>query len=159
MIAETYDKAYAIARERSASSERSDKFDALEEEFCAQFSEEELAEKRPLIKRYFHDDVLKKAMRNMILDEGIRLDGRSTTEIRPIWCEVGYLPCAHGSAIFTRGETQSLTTVTLGTKLDETQIDRRHRSSRLPEQFVLHSQLPAVTPPARHRPRTRPRAP
>ena len=111
VIAETYDKAYAIARERSAKHERSDKFDALEEEFCAQFSEEELAEKRPLIKRYFHDDVLKKAMRNMILDEGIRLDGRSTTEIRPIWCEVGYLPCAHGSAIFTRGETQSLTTV------------------------------------------------
>ena len=62
-------------------------------------------------------------MRNMILDEGIRLDGRSTTEIRPIWCAVGYLPCAHGSAIFTRGETQSLTTVTLGTKLDEKQID------------------------------------
>ena len=136
VIAETYDKAYAIARERSAKHERSDKFDALEEEFCAQFSEEELAEKRPLIKRYFHDDVLKKAMRNMILDEGIRLDGRSTTEIRPIWCEVGYLPCAHGSAIFTRGETQSLTTVTLGTKLDEKQIDDVLFKGS--EQFVLH---------------------
>ena len=140
VIAETYDKAYAIARERSAKHERSDKFDALEEEFGAQFSEEELAEKRPLIKRYFHDDVLKKAMRNMILDEGIRLDGRSTTEIRPIWCEVGYLPCAHGSAIFTRGETQSLTTVTLGTKLDEKQIDDVLFKGS--EQFVLHYNFP-----------------
>ena len=140
VIAETYDKAYAIARERSAKHERSDKFDALEEEFCAQFSEEELAEKRPLIKRYFHDDVLKKAMRNMILDEGIRLDGRSTTEIRPIWCEVGYLPCAHGSAIFTRGETQSLTTATLGTKLDEKQIDDVLFKGS--EQFVLHYNFP-----------------
>ena len=140
VIAETYDKAYAIARERSAKHERSDKFDALEEEFCAQFSEEELAEKRPLIKRYFHDDVLKKAMRNMILDEGIRLDGCSTTEIRPIWCEVGYLPCAHGSAIFTRGETQSLTTVTLGTKLDEKQIDDVLFKGS--EQFVLHYNFP-----------------
>ena len=140
VIAETYDKAYAIARERSAKHERSDKFDALEEEFCAQFSEEELAEKRPLIKRYFHDDVLKTAMRTLLLDEGIRLDGRSTTEIRPIWCEVGYLPCAHGSAIFTRGETQSLTTVTLGTKLDEKQIDDVLFKGS--EQFVLHYNFP-----------------
>lgn len=140
VIAETYDKAYAIARERSAKHERSEKFEALEEEFCAQFSEEELVEKRPLIKRYFHDDVLKKAMRNMILDEGIRLDGRHTTEIRPIWCEVGYLPCAHGSAIFTRGETQSLSTVTLGTKLDEKQIDEVLVKGT--EQFVLHYNFP-----------------
>lgn len=140
VIAETYDKAYAIARERSAKHERSEKFEALEEEFCAQFTEEELVEKRPLIKRYFHDDVLKKAMRNMILDEGIRLDGRHTTEIRPIWCEVGYLPCAHGSAIFTRGETQSLSTVTLGTKLDEKQIDEVLVKGT--EQFVLHYDFP-----------------
>ena len=140
VIAETYDKAYAIARERSAKHERSEKFEALEEEFCAQFSEEELVEKRPLIKRYFHDDVVKKAMRNMILDEGIRLDGRHTTEIRPIWCEVGYLPCAHGSAIFTRGETQSLSTVTLGTKLDEKQIDEVLVKGT--EQFVLHYNFP-----------------
>lgn len=140
VIAETYDKAYAIARERSAKHERSEKFEALEEEFCAQFTEEELVEKRPLIKRYFHDDVLKKAMRNMILDEGIRLDGRHTTEIRPIWCEVGYLPCAHGSAIFTRGETQSLSTVTLGTKLDEKQIDEVLVKGT--EQFVLHYNFP-----------------
>lgn len=140
VIAETYDKAYAIARERSAKHERSEKFEALEEEFCAQFTEEELVEKRPLIKRYFHDDVLKKAMRNMILDEGIRLDGRHTTEIRPIWCEVGYPPCAHGSAIFTRGETQSLSTVTLGTKLDEKQIDEVLVKGT--EQFVLHYNFP-----------------
>ena len=140
VIAETYDKAYAIARERSAKHERSEKFEALEEEFCAQFTEEELVEKRSLIKRYFHDDVLKKAMRNMILDEGIRLDGRHTTEIRPIWCEVGYLPCAHGSAIFTRGETQSLSTVTLGTKLDEKQIDEVLVKGT--EQFVLHYNFP-----------------
>ena len=140
VIDETYDKAYAIARERSAKHERTDKFEALEEEFCSQFTEEELVEKRPLIKRYFHDDVVKKAMRNMILDEGIRLDGRHTTEIRPIWCEVGYLPCAHGSAIFTRGETQSLTTVTLGTKLDEKQVDEVLVKGT--EQFVLHYNFP-----------------
>lgn len=140
VIDETYDKAYAIARERSAKHERTDKFEALEEEFCSQFTEEELVEKRPLIKRYFHDDVVKKAMRNMILDEGIRLDGRHTTEIRPIWCEVGYLPCAHGSAIFTRGETQSLTTVTLGTKLDEKQVDEVLVKGT--ELFVLHYNFP-----------------
>lgn len=140
VIAATYDKAYAIAKEQSAKHERSEKFEALEEEFCSQFSEEELAEKRALIKRYFHDDVLKKAMRNMILDEGVRLDGRKTDEIRPIWSEVGYLPAAHGSAIFTRGETQSLTTVTLGTKLDEKQIDDVLNQGS--EQFVLHYNFP-----------------
>ena len=140
VIAATYDKAYAIAKEQSSKHERTEKFEALEEEFCSQFSEEELEEKRLLIKRYFHDDVLKKAMRNMILDEGVRLDGRKTNEIRPIWCEVGYLPAAHGSAIFTRGETQSLTTVTLGTKLDEKQVDDVLNQGS--EQFVLHYNFP-----------------
>ncbi len=140
VIAETYDKAYAIARERSAKHERSDKFDALEEEFCAQFSEEELAEKRPLIKRYFHDDVLKKAMRNMILDEGIRLDGRSTTEIRPIWCEVGYLPCAHGSAYLHPRRDAVADDRYAGTKLDEKQIDDVLFKGS--EQFVLHYNFP-----------------
>ena len=140
VIAATYDKAYEIAKSMTAKHERSEKFDALEAEFEAQFSEEFLAEKGALIKRYFHDDVLKKAMRNMILDEGIRLDGRKTTEIRPIWCEVDYLPAAHGSAVFTRGETQSLTTVTLGTKLDEKQIaDVLVKGT---EQFVLHYNFP-----------------
>jgi uncharacterized Zn finger protein len=119
IIRELYDKAYAIATSGTMKHEREDKFNALEAEFAARFSEEELVEKAPLIHKYFHDDVQKKAMRNMILDEGKRLDGRRTDEIRPIWCEVGYLPAAHGSAIFTRGETQSLTTVTLGTKMDE----------------------------------------
>ena len=97
-------------------------------------------EKAPLIHKYYHDDVVKKAMRNMILDEGKRLDGRRTDEIRPIWCEVGYLPGAHGSAIFTRGETQSLTTVTLGTKLDEKMIDEVLVQGS--EKFVLHYNFP-----------------
>ena len=140
VIEVTYDKAYEIAKAMTSKHERMDRFDALEAEFEARFSEEELAEKAPLIKRYFHDDVLKKAMRNMILDEGIRLDGRKTTEIRPIWCEVDYLPAAHGSAVFTRGETQSLTTVTLGTKMDEKQIDDVLVQGS--EQFVLHYNFP-----------------
>ncbi len=103
VIAETYDKAYAVATSGTAKHERSDAFDAIVEEFCAQFSEEELAEKGGLIKKYFHDDVQKRAMRLMILDEGKRLDGRRTDEIREIACETDCLPCAHGSALFTRG--------------------------------------------------------
>ena len=135
IISELYDKAYAIATSGTSKHERSDAFDALEAEFASRYSEEELEEKAPLIHKYFHDDVLKKAMRNMILDEGKRLD-----EIRPIWCEVGYLPAAHGSAIFTRGETQSLSTVTLGTKLDEKQYDEVLFQGS--EQFVLHYNFP-----------------
>ena len=140
VIAETYDKAYAIATAGSAKHERSEAFEALEAEFCEQFTEEELEEKKGMIHRYFHDEVMKKAMRNMILDEGKRLDGRKTDEIRPIWCEVGVLPCAHGSAVFTRGETQSMTTVTLGTKLDEKMIDEVLTQGS--EQFVLHYNFP-----------------
>ena len=140
VIAETYDKAYAIATAGSAKHERSEAFEALEAEFCEQFTEEELEEKKGMIHRYFHDEVMKKAMRNMILDEGKRLDGRKTDEIRPIWCEVGVLPCAHGSAVFTRGETQSLSTVTLGTKLDEKMIDEVLTQGS--EQFVLHYNFP-----------------
>ena len=140
VIKETYDKVYAVATSASSKHERSDKFDEIEAEFCTRFTEEELAEKLPLIKRYSHDEVHKKAMRRMILDEGKRLDGRRTDEIRPIWCEVGYLPCAHGPAIFTRGETQSLATVTLGTKLDEKQIDQVLVQGS--EQFVLHYNFP-----------------
>ena len=119
---------------------------------------DELAEKLSLINRYYHDvekdamrrcildegkrhdDVQKKAMRNMILDEGKRLDGRRTDEIRPIWCEVGYLPGPHGSAVFTRGETQSLTSVTLGTKSDEKLIDDVLNQSK--ERFLLHYNFP-----------------
>ncbi len=140
IISELYDKAYAIATSGTMKHERAEAFDALEAEFAARFTEEELEEKAPLIHKYFHDDVQKKAMRNMILDEGKRLDGRRTDEIRPIWCEVDYLPCAHGSAIFTRGETQSLTTVTLGTKLDEKQKDEVLVQGS--EQFVLHYNFP-----------------
>ena len=135
-----YDKAYAIAASGNRNKhERQDAFDAIRDEFKTQYTEEELEEKAPLIDRYYHD-VEKEAMRRCILDEGKRLDGRQTTEIRPIWCEVGYLPGPHGSAIFTRGETQSLTSVTLGTKLDEKIVDDvldQHR-----ERFLLHYNFP-----------------
>ena len=134
-----YDRCYAIAKSGSSKHERSDAFDALKEEFYQTLPEEERDEKKMMVERYYHA-VEKAAMRNMILDEGIRLDGRSTTQIRPIWCEVGYLPCAHGSAIFTRGETQSLSTVTLGTKLDMKELDEVLVQST--EQFVLHYNFP-----------------
>jgi len=140
VIKETYAKAYEVAKGMTAKHDRTEKFEAVEAEFCTRFSEEELAVKLPLIKKYFHDDVLKKAMRNMILDEGVRLDGRKTDEIRPIWCEVEVLPATHGSALFTRGETQSLTTVTLGTKLDEKQVDEVMVQGY--EKFVLHYNFP-----------------
>ncbi|MEG2573307.1 MAG: polyribonucleotide nucleotidyltransferase [Bacteroides sp.] len=133
-------KAYAIAesgnRDKHA---REDAFNAIRDEFKAQFSAEELAEKNELIDRYYHE-VEKDAMRRCILDEGKRLDGRQTTDIRPIWCEVGYLPGPHGSAIFTRGETQSLTSVTLGTKMDEKAIDAVLVQGK--ERFVLHYNFP-----------------
>jgi len=141
IIRELYDKAYAIATSGTMKHEREDLFNALEQEFAtSHYTEEELVEKAPLIHKYFHDDVQKKAMRRMILDEGKRLDGRRTDEIRPIWCEVGYLPAAHGSAIFTRGETQALATVTLGTKLDEKAKDEVLVQGT--EQFVLHYNFP-----------------
>ena len=139
VIAATYDKAFAIAMENSAKHERSDNFAALEEEFIATLPQDD-AEKISMAKRYFHDNVLKEAMRNMILDEGKRLDGRKTDEIRPIWSEISYLPGAHGSAIFTRGETQSLTTVTLGTRMDEKMIDSVLLQGT--EKFVLHYNFP-----------------
>ncbi|MEG0807373.1 MAG: polyribonucleotide nucleotidyltransferase [Alistipes sp.] len=140
VISELYDKAYAIATSGTMKHEREDLFVALEAEFLARYSEEEQKEKALLIHKYFHDEVLKKAMRNMVLDLGLRLDGRKTDEIRPIWCEIGYLPAAHGSAIFTRGETQSLTSVTLGTKLDEKQKDEVLVQGT--EKFVLHYNFP-----------------
>jgi len=134
-----YDRCYAIARSGEDKHTRSDAFEALKEEFMQTIPEEEREEKALMISRYYHD-VEKRAMRRMILDEGIRLDGRSTTDIRPIWCEVDYLPMAHGSAIFTRGETQSLTTVTLGTKLDMKEMDEVLIQDT--EQFVLHYNFP-----------------
>ncbi len=135
-----YDKAYAVAQSGNCNKhERGEAFEAIREEFKAQFTEEELETKAALIDRYYHD-VEKEAMRRCILDEGKRLDGRKTTDIRPIWCEVNPLPGPHGSAIFTRGETQSLTSVTLGTKLDEKIVDDvldQHR-----ERFLLHYNFP-----------------
>lgn len=134
-----YDKCYAIAKGGTSKHERGDAFEALQQEFLGTLPEEEQEEKAALVARYFHG-VEKEAMRNMILDEGVRLDGRTTTQIRPIWCEVDYLPCAHGSAIFTRGETQSLTTVTLGTKLDMKETDEVLVQKTEP--FVLHYNFP-----------------
>ncbi len=135
-----YDKAYAIARSGNADKHaRQNAFDAIVEEYLASMSEEEVAEKEALVKRYYHD-VEKEAVRRCILDEGIRLDGRSTTQIRPIWCEVDYIPGPHGSAVFTRGETQSLSTVTLGTKLDEKILDDVLNQGR--DRFLLHYNFP-----------------
>ncbi len=135
-----YDKAYAIAASGNRNKhERQDAFDAIREEFKAQYTEEELETKAPLIDRYYHD-VEKDAMRRCILDEGKRLDGRATTEIRPIWCEAGPLPVPHGSSIFTRGETQSLSTVTLGTKSDEKIVDDVLNQGR--QRFLLHYNFP-----------------
>ncbi|PKP37441.1 MAG: polyribonucleotide nucleotidyltransferase [Bacteroidetes bacterium HGW-Bacteroidetes-14] len=134
-----YDKCYQIAKTASAKHDRTDAFEALKAEFVATLSEEDAAAKKIMINRYYHD-VEKEAMRNLILNEGIRLDGRGTKDIRPIWCEVDYLPATHGSAIFTRGETQSLTTVTLGTRLDMKSIDEVLVEGS--EQFVLHYNFP-----------------
>ena len=134
-----YDKCYAIAKSGLAKHEREDAFDALKEEFMETIPEEEREEKAMMVSRYY-GAVEKEAMRRMIIDEGVRLDGRTTTQIRPIWCEVGYLPGAHGSAIFTRGETQSLSTVTLGTKMDMKELDEVLVQGT--QQFVLHYNFP-----------------
>ena len=134
-----YNRCYATAKSALPKHEREDAFTAIKDEFLATIPEEELEEKTPLVERYYHA-VEKEAMRNMILDEGCRLDGRTTDQVRPIWCEVDYLPCAHGSAIFTRGETQSLATVTLGTKMDMKEMDEVLIQED--QQFVLHYNFP-----------------
>ena len=135
-----YDKAYAIATSCNPNKHaRTEAFAAIEEEYLAAMDPEVAEEKKGLVSRYYHE-VEKEAMRRSILDEGKRLDGRTTTQIRPIWSEVGYLPGAHGSSIFTRGETQSLSTVTLGTKLDEKIIDDALNQGR--ERFMLHYNFP-----------------
>ena len=142
-----YDAAYRIAQEGNRDKHaREDAFMEIRENFKlsyaeahADLSEDELAEKNTLIDRYYHD-VERDAMRRCVLDEGKRLDGRATTEIRPIWCEVSPLPGPHGSAIFTRGETQSLSTCTLGTKLDEKIIDEVLDQSKM--RFLLHYNFP-----------------
>ena len=134
-----YTRCYETAKAALPKHERADAFDAIKADFLATIPEEELEEKTPLVERYYHD-VEKEAMRNLILDEGRRLDGRACNEVRPIWCEVDYLPCAHGSAIFTRGETQSLASVTLGTKLDMKEQDEVLIQDD--QQFVLHYNFP-----------------
>lgn len=135
-----YDKAYAVAKAGCADKHwRADSFAKIEEEYLETIPEEEREEKASLVARYYHD-VEKDAMRRCVLDEGIRLDGRKTTEIRPIWCEVDYLPGPHGSAVFTRGETQSLATCTLGTKLDEKILDDVLNQGK--ERFLLHYNFP-----------------
>ena len=134
-----YAKAYAVATSGTDKHARAEAFEAIVEEFKAKFTEEELETKAPLIDRYYHN-VEKEAMRRAILDEGKRLDGRKTTEIRPIWIETDYLPGPHGSAVFTRGETQSLTTVTLGTKNDEKLVDDVLNYGK--ERFLLHYNFP-----------------
>ena len=136
---ETYDKVYAVAKKGTAKQERHDAFDEIKQEFIDSLTEEEAEEKAILIGRYYHD-VEKEAMRRMILDDRIRLDGRKMNEVRPIWTEIDYLPAAHGSAIFTRGETQSLTTITLGTKLDEQTIDGAVIEGK--SNFILHYNFP-----------------
>jgi polyribonucleotide nucleotidyltransferase len=134
-----YDKIWAIAARATAKHERTDAFDAIKNEFIETIPEEDRAAKSKLAGRYFHD-VEWEAVRQVVLTERTRLDGRKTDEIRPIWCEIDYLPTAHGSAIFTRGETQSLTTVTLGTKLDEQTIDTPMFEGKV--NFLLHYNFP-----------------
>ncbi|MEN9639017.1 MAG: polyribonucleotide nucleotidyltransferase [Bacteroidota bacterium] len=136
---ECYAKYYEAAKKPSGKKERGAAFATIEEEFNARFTDEEKAANKFLLHK-FHHDCVKDAMRNMILEEGLRLDGRSTTEIRPIWSEIDYLPGTHGSSVFTRGETQSLTTLTLGTKLDQQMID----SAVMPreDRFLLHYNFP-----------------
>lgn len=140
---ETYDKVYAVAKSGGNKQDRKAAFEQVLEEFLSQYNEEELeALDMGLVKKYYHD-VEYAAMRNMILDEEQRLDGRKLDQVRPIWTEVDYLPAAHGSAVFTRGETQSLTSVTLGGKLDEQMLDSPMNSGY--NKFMLHYNFPAFS--------------
>ena len=135
----TYQKYYDIAKKGLSKSERSEQFSKIKEESKASFSEEDLKEKGDLISKY-NNSAQKKAVRDLVLDEGIRLDGRKTTDIRPIWCEVDYLPSTHGSALFTRGETQALATTTLGTSREANMIDSPSHQGE--ETFYLHYNFP-----------------
>ncbi|MDB4767335.1 polyribonucleotide nucleotidyltransferase [Flavobacteriaceae bacterium] len=134
-----YDKVYAIAKAGSAKHERSAAFNAIKEEIKASFSEEELADFGDLVSRYYYK-AEKNAVRDLTLNEGLRLDGRKTDEIRPIWCEIDYLPSTHGSSIFTRGETQALATVTLGTSREANKVDMPSFEGE--ERFYLHYNFP-----------------
>ena len=143
---EFYQPAYDVTKQALEKQERAEAFEKVREDFKARYAEahpdltpEELEEKNGLIDRYYHD-VERDAMRRCILDEGIRLDGRKTTDIRPIWCEVNPLPGPHGSALFTRGETQSLSTTTLGNKMDEKMVDDVLEKGYM--RFLLHYNFP-----------------
>ena len=139
VMAYCYDKFYAVAKKASEKHARSNDFKAIKDAFKETLSEEELVEKSFMLGAYFKK-AEKKAVRDMVLNENVRLDGRSPSDIRPIWCEIDYLPRPHGSALFTRGETQSLTTVTLGTKMDENRIDGVTQVGS--ERFYLHYNFP-----------------
>ena len=141
IYAATYDQVYAIASSASAKDERGVKFKEVRDAYIETLGEIDDVTKF-LAKKYYHD-VEYDAIRNLVLDEGKRLDGRTTTQIRPIWSEVGYLPSAHGSAVFTRGETQSLTTVTLGAKDDEQMIDGAFINGY--QKFLLHYNFPGFS--------------
>lgn len=134
-----YDKVYAVAKAGSSKHERGAAFGEIKEEITATFSEEELADYGDLVSKYYRA-AEKEAIRDLTLNEGLRLDGRQTTEIRPIWCEIDYLPSVHGSSIFTRGETQALATVTLGTSREANQIDMPSYEGE--ETFYLHYNFP-----------------
>jgi polyribonucleotide nucleotidyltransferase len=137
-----YPKAYEVARQQLTNKKkRSELFGQIFDDYMATLPEDTTITK-DLVKRYYKD-IMKKACRDLVLNEAVRLDGRKTTEIRPIWTEVNYLPSAHGSAIFTRGETQSLSTVTLGTKLDEQMIDGAMFSGS--NKFILHYNFPGFS--------------
>ena len=134
-----YDKCYAIAKKGTSKAERSSAFAEIKDEVKASFREEEMAEFGHLVGGYYRK-AEKEAVRELTLSEGIRLDGRKTDEIRPIWCEVDYLPSTHGSSVFTRGETQALATVTLGTSRDSNKIDMPSHEGE--ENFYLHYNFP-----------------
>ncbi|MGG5902033.1 polyribonucleotide nucleotidyltransferase [Sphingobacterium daejeonense] len=142
IYAATYDQVYSIAKSRSAKHERTDKFAEIGKAFFETLGEEIDEETEFLMKKYYHD-VQYDAVRNLVLDEGIRLDGRDVRTVRPIWTEVDYLPAAHGSAVFTRGETQSLTSVTLGAKDDEQMIDGAFFHGY--NKFILHYNFPGFS--------------
>lgn len=134
-----YDKVYAVAKGGSSKKERGMAFAEIKEEIIATFSEEELEDIGDLVSKYY-SKAEKAAVRDLTLNEGLRLDGRKTDEIRPIWCETDYLPSVHGSSIFTRGETQALATVTLGTSREANQIDMPSYEGE--ETFYLHYNFP-----------------
>lgn len=137
-----YDKVYAVARQQLTNKhQRSELFNQIVDEYMASLPEDTTVNK-DLVKKYWKD-IQKKACRDLVLNEKIRLDGRKTNEIRPIWSEIDYLPMAHGSAVFTRGETQSLSSVTLGTKLDEQMIDGAMFSGS--NKFILHYNFPSFS--------------